>query len=176
MVIEPASDMDEVREIFSEYAASTGLDLEFQNFEAELAALPDFYVAIFIARPCSVGLRPASTGPAGEQTLLSASTADGADKGVCSPAGCVALRHLDDGLCEMKRLYVRPAYRGRDLGRKLASRVIDEARNRGYRTMRLDTLPMMTTAIGLYRSLGFVEIAPYRYNPVKGSRFLELTL
>jgi|SRR5687768_14300743 len=166
MVIEPASDMEEVREILREYARSTGFDLEFQDFATELATLPDFYVAIFVARPCSVG---------GEQTLLSAH-ADEADKSVCSPAGCVALRHLDEAVCEMKRLYVRPSYRGKDLGRALARRVIEEARGRGYRTMRLDTLPTMTAAIDLYRSLGFVEIAPYRYNPVEGSRFLELTL
>jgi ribosomal protein S18 acetylase RimI-like enzyme len=142
MDIELASDMDEVRAIFREYAAATGIDLAFQNFEEELAALPGFYLAIFVA----------------------------------NGAGCVALRHLDETTCEMKRLYVRPAYRGRDLGRALALRVIDEARARGYRTMRLDTLPSMTAAMTLYESLGFVDVAPYRYNPVEGSRFLELTL
>ena len=171
MIIEPASDMDEVRAIFRDYAASTGIDLAFQNFEKELATLPGFYVAIFIARAGSLHL----TASGGSQSLLSAGPADEAES-VCSPAGCVALRHLDEGICEMKRLYVRPAYRGRNLGRTLAMHVIDEARKRGYRTMRLDTLPSMTAAMALYRTLGFVEVAPYRYNPVEGSRFLELTL
>ncbi len=146
MRIEPASDMDEVRAIFREYADATGIDLEFQGFEAELAALPGFYVEILVAR---------------------------ADRSVCA---AVALRHLDDTTCEMKRLYVRPEYRGRDLGRTLATAIIDEARKRGYRTMRLDTLPTMTAAMALYESLGFVDVEPYRYNPVPGSRFLELTL
>jgi putative acetyltransferase len=148
MVIEPASDLDEVRAIMREYAASTGLDLEFQGFEAELASLDTFYAAIFVAN-CH---RERMTG------------------------GCVALRDLGGGLCEMKRLYVRPAWRGRNLGRALAERVIDEARKRGYRAMRLDTLPTMQQAMALYESLGFRDIEPYRFNPIAGSRFMELTL
>lgn len=145
MRIEPASDMDEVRGIFREYASSLGVDLSFQDFEHELASLPEYYVAIFLARDGDV-------------------------------AGCVALRHIDDTTCEMKRLYVRPKHRGKDLGRTLAKQVIDDARRRGYKAMRLDTLPSMTAAIALYESLGFRDTAPYRYNPVEGSRFLELTL
>lgn len=150
MVIEPASDMDEVRVIFREYAGSLGVDLAFQDFEHELASLPGYYVAIFVAMEC--GGSPHSI------------------------AGCVALRDLGEGLCEMKRLYVRPAFRGHDLGRRLATHVIEEARSRSYRAMRLDTLPTMRAAMGLYESLGFRDIEPYRYNPVAGSRWLELTL
>lgn len=144
--IELASDMAEVREIFREYADSIGVDLSFQNFEAELAALPGFYATILIARS--------------DDAL----------------AGCVALRDLGGGVCEMKRLYVRPPYRGRDLGRELAARVIEQARAAGYRAIRLDTLPAMQAAAALYQSLGFREVGPYRFNPIPGSRFFELAL
>ena len=143
MRIERASDLDEVRTILREYAEATGVDLQFQNFEHELATLAEFYVAIFLAE---------------------------------ESAGCVALRHIDDSICEMKRLYVRPAFRGHNLGRRLAERVIDEARARGYKTMRLDTLPTMHDAMRLYESLGVRDIEPYRFNPIEGSRFMELNL
>lgn len=146
MLIEPASDLDEVRAIFREYAQSTGVDLGFQNFDQELASLGTFYAAIFVAREAA------------------------------AVAGCVALRDLGGKVCEMKRLYVRPAFRGRSLGKTLALHVIGEARTRGFAAMRLDTLPSMSEAMGLYESLGFRDIEPYRFNPVAGSRFLELTL
>ena len=144
-MIEPA-DPAIARELILEYAAATGVDLSFQNFQHEIDHLTEFYDAMFVA------------------------TEDGL------PAGCVALRRIDAQTCEMKRLYVRPQFRGRDIGRALAEHVIGQARRRGYERMRLDTLPTMTSAIELYRSLGFVEIAPYRFNPVEGSSFMELAL
>ena len=91
-------------------------------------------------------------------------------------AGCVALRRIDHTTCEMKRLYVRWAHRGHGIGRALALHAIDEARRRGYQAMRLDTLPSMAEAMAMYESLGFRDIAPYRFNPIAGSRFMELAL
>ncbi len=144
-------DLAEVRALFEEYAASLGFDLEFQGFRDELAGLPGDY-----AEP-------------GRGALLLAHDAG-------AVAGCVALRAIDAETCEMKRLYIRPAWRGRGLGRLLAEAIIAEARRLGYRAMRLDTVPSMTGALALYRSLGFVAIAPYRHNPIDGAVFLELAL
>ena len=147
---ESAEDLTQARALFEEYARSLGFDLSFQDFEREVAGLPGDY------------------GSPGGCILLAAEGAD--------IMGCVALRPLGPGTCEMKRLYVRPEYRGRALGRELARAVIEQARGKGYRTMRLDTVPAMTRAITLYRSLGFRPIEPYRPNPIPGAMFFELTL
>jgi putative acetyltransferase len=140
-----------VRELFLEYAQSLGFSLCFQNFDQELANLPGDY-----APP--------------EGCLLLAMQ-DG------QPAGCVALHKLDDEYCEMKRLYVRPQFRGHGLGLTLAERVIADARQIGYKYLRLDTVePVMQAAVAMYRRLGFREIAPYRPNPIEGALYMELQL
>jgi ribosomal protein S18 acetylase RimI-like enzyme len=139
-------DADALRALFREYIAWLGPEGWFSDIEAELAALPAGYDALLVARD-------------GEEVI-----------------GCVALRPLGDGICEMKRLYVRPAGRGSGAGRALVGAIVEEARRLGYRTMRLDTLPTMAAAQALYRSLGFTEIERYNDNPVEGVRFFELTL
>ena len=154
MYIFPA-DTDEhiqkARGLFEEYAAGLGISLCFQNFDQELKNLPGDYAP-----------------PTGR--LLLATEND-------QLAGCIALRKLEPGVCEMKRLFLRPAYRGKGRGRALVKSIIDEARTQGYTHMRLDTLPgLMDAAIELYRSFGFVEIAAYCENPVEGAKFMELDL
>ena len=151
--IEQAINIDSIvqaRELFEEYQAALGVDLGFQDFENELANLPGQYVA-----------------PGGRLLLACVDSA---------VAGCVALRPLRDGACEMKRLYVRPAFRAHGVGRMLAERVLAEARTIGYRRMCLDTLPSMGRAQQLYEVLGFREIEPYRHNPIVGTKYLGLDL
>ena len=147
--VDPGS-VEEARALFREYASQLGFSLEFQGFDSELAGLPGEYAppsgALFLARVGS------------------------------EPAGCVAVRDLGDHACEMKRLYVRPAYRGHGLGRRLADRAIAEGRRLRYLRMRLDTVAGMTEAIVLYRGLGFREIAAYRFNPRNDAAYFELDL
>lgn len=142
--------LDTVRQLFREYEAAIQVDLCFQGFQKELAELPGAYAP-----------------PSGR--LLLAFEGDHA-------AGCGALRPLGSDVCEMKRLYVKPQHRGKSLGAALARTLIEQARQAGYARMRLDTLPSMARAIAMYRSLGFYEIAAYRFNPVPGALFFELRL
>lgn len=144
------ADWAAARRLFEEYAAGLGVDLCFQNFQEELDDLPREY------------------GPPHGVLLLAEREGQW--------AGCIALRKIGEGTCEMKRLYVAPAGRGRGVGRALAEALIARAKELGYARMVLDTLPSMTEAQALYASLGFRPIPPYRENPVPGAKFLELLL
>jgi len=145
-----SEDMPTIKTLFSEYAASVAFDLSFQNFNRELSTLPGEYS---LPNGCILVAREGS-----------------------AIVGCVALRRLDEEVCEMKRLYVQPAFRGRGIGKKLAECVIRQASESGYRLMKLDTLASMLEAILLYRSLGFSRIMPYRHNPIDGAVFMGLEL
>ncbi|MED1943813.1 MULTISPECIES: GNAT family N-acetyltransferase [Brevibacillus] len=140
----------QARELFWEYVDSLGVDLSFQNIAIELQNIPGEYA------------------PPDGCILLAL--------GNEQPAGCVALRKIDEQVCEMKRLYVKPEWKGRGVGKKLALAILDEAKIRGYSLIRLDTLPTMEPAIQLYHSLGFYPIEPYRFNPIEGTLYMEKKL
>ncbi len=148
--VETNKDIESTKNLLTEYNDSLGFDLDFQDFEEELVNLPGEYNP---PRGC----------------LLLAEYEN-------QPAGCVALRPLSDEICEMKRLYVRPQFRGLGIGRALAEAIIEQARKIGYTLMRLDTVPSMEIARTLYASLGFKQISPYRHNPIEGAVFMELKL
>ncbi len=149
--VETPAQIAQARELFLEYAQSLGFSLCFQGFDQELSGLPGDY------------------SPPGGRLLLAEYRGQ--------PAGCVALHQLEPGICEMKRLYLRPQFRGKGLGRVLAETVIAEARTIGCRKMRLDTVePVMPNAVAMYRRLGFREIEAYRPNPIAGALYMELDL
>ena len=149
--VESSAQVAQARELFLEYEQSLGVKLCFQNFDQELAGLPGHYA------------------PPDGRLLLAEYEGQ--------LAGCAALHSWEPGVCEMKRLYLRPSFRGRGLGRVIAETIIAEARNIGYRQMRLDTIePIMKDAVEMYRKLGFREIAPYRPNPIAGAMYMELQL
>ena len=143
-------DLAAVRALFREYAAGVGVDLCFQGFDTEVATLPGRYAP-----------------PTGRLLIARRGT---------EPVGCVGLRALDDGACEMKRLYLRPDLRGQQLGQKLVERICDHARALRYTRLCLDTLPSMSAARALYRALGFKPIEPYVINPIAGAEYLALDL
>lgn len=142
--------VEEAKRLFEEYAQSLGIDLAFQNFEEELKTLPGKY---------------APPGGALILALMDEKT-----------AGCVALRKITDDIGEMKRLYVRSAYRGLGIGKKLIKMIIEEAQRLNYSYLRLDTLSTLKRAQELYVSVGFYDIEPYVYNPIEGARYLEFKL
>lgn len=153
MVISQVDSPDEIaaiRQLFAEYAASLDVDLGYQGFAAELAGLPGAYAP-----------------PRGRLLLARDDPA---------AAGCVALRPIDDAICEMKRLFVRPDWQGLGLGRRLVARAVAEARSIGYTSMLLDTLPSMQAALRLYESQGFVRRPAYFQTPIEGNVFMELRL
>jgi ribosomal protein S18 acetylase RimI-like enzyme len=148
--------VDRARRLFEEYATELNIDLCFQNFAEELAHLPGHYAP-----------------PEGVLLLAQVTSGEGAQPHI---AGCVALRKFSEGVCEMKRLYVQPAFRAQRIGRLLAQSVIERARHVGYARMVLDTLSSLKAAIALYETLGFRHISAYRHNPFPDAVFMELEL
>jgi putative acetyltransferase len=148
-VITP-NEIETLRILFLEYESALGIDLSFQQFDVEVKSLPGEYA------------------PPDGRLFLAFNDEE--------PSGCAAIRKISGDICELKRMYVRPAFRGHGLGKQLARTAIDAAREMGYHRMRLDTLPNMKEAIRVYRSLGFTTISPYRYTPVPGTLFMELLL
>jgi len=147
---ETDAEINEVRRLFREYAESLGVDLCFQGFEEELAGLPGTY------------------GPPGGSLLIAEE-----DRAI---VGCVALRKLGSSICEMKRLYVKPQFRGRGLGKALVERIIEEGTELGYTKMRLDTLDRLKEAMAVYEAFGFRRIEPYYVNPLPDVVYWELDL
>ncbi|MCC0640510.1 GNAT family N-acetyltransferase [Clostridioides sp. ES-S-0048-02] len=142
--------LENVKILFTEYSNSLNIDLCFQDFNNELKTLPGKYKK-----------------PSGSLILAFV------DENL---AGCVALKKLEDDVCELKRLYVRDKFRGLKIGKILLEEIVKEAKKIGYTYMRLDTLPSMKSAQGLYEKIGFYDINPYTYNPIEGARYMELKL
>lgn len=168
-------ELTHVRAIFSEYAQTLGIDLTFQGFDEELSSLPGDYAAprgtLLLALIDAQDLTP----PPKDEVVLQ--LASGQQMRV---AGCCALRPLDaadyPNAAEMKRLYVRPSFRGLGLGRLLAEAILDAGRSAGYSCVLLDTLSDMESARALYEDLGFAEVPPYYHNPIAGSHYLKVDL
>jgi putative acetyltransferase len=150
IIAETEEHIKHFHELFKEYEKQLNIDLCFQDFETELANLPGVYAP-----------------PEGCMLLAEYDN---------KIAGCVTLKKIDEGICEMKRLYVRPDFRGKSIGRELSEAIVEEARKMGYAKMRLDTLTRLTEAITLYRSMGFKEIKPYVFNPLDDVVYMELEL
>ncbi len=143
-------DLDSVRELFLQYVESLPFELDFQDFDKEFRTLPGKYA------------EPYGT------IILAVQNKE--------PIGCIALRKLEDNICEMKRLYVKPEVRGKGIGIKLATEIIEQAKEKEYKIMRLDTLVSMKSAVNLYKQLGFKEIRPYIYNPLEDALYMELKI
>ncbi|PZQ65506.1 MAG: GNAT family N-acetyltransferase [Variovorax paradoxus] len=172
-VPDEAHELAEARAIFREYAASLKVDLCFQNFDAELASLPGDYAEPRGTLLLALVEAPATAAPSAPALVRP-------DGRTLQVAGCCALRPLDTvdyaNAAEMKRLYVRPGFRGLGLGRQLVEAVLDAARGAGYACVLLDTLDDMESARALYEDLGFVEVPPYYHNPIAGSHYLKVEL
>lgn len=174
------ADFAQTRTVFREYGEAQDVDLSFQSFDAEMAGLPGSYaeprgqlILALAALPEEV--KPGDAGPDDSPTILKLE-----DGTTAQIAGCCALQPLDTvdyaNAAEMKRLYVRPAFRGMGLGRQLAEAILDAARAADYDSVLLDTLDEMETARGLYEDLGFVEVPPYYHNPIAGAHYLRVEL